>query len=127
MKRKSMATAAVAGLVVLSGASAAYAGTTHKAYNTTVGCCNGSGYTGYQTQSTTGASAALHSWTVGGSYKVDARIEGPIDGSWDTEISDSENRWLDNSNLSGKSVRVQFSNDWTTTVAVQVTGEWRSN
>lgn len=127
MKRKSIATAVVAGVVVMSGAGAAYAGTTFSNYNTTVGCCNGSGWTGYQTQSTTGASSSLHSYSVGADYVVDARIDGPVDGAWDRDITDSDNRWLDNNNTSGKSVRVQFSNDLSTSVAVQVTGQWRSN
>ncbi len=126
-KRKSVATAIVGGAVAISGAGAAYAGTTYRAYNTTVGCCNGSGYTAYQTQATTGASARLRSATVGGSYTVDARVEGPVDGDWDRNVGDNDDRWLQNDNSAGRSVRVQFSNDWNTTVAVQVTGDWRSN
>ncbi len=52
--------------IVLSGATAAMAGTSDEAYNTTVGNYNGNGYTGYQVKAIYGATGILESATVGG-------------------------------------------------------------
>lgn len=123
-----MKKATVAGILAASllGGGAAYAGQTYKSYNTTVGKFNGSGYTGYQTKSITGAAGKLDSGSVGGSYKVDARMEGSKDGDWATEITDGSFRYLYNQSGAGSGVRVQFSNDWNTRVNVQVSGQWKS-
>lgn len=113
--------------VVMSGA-AAWAGTSYSGYSTTVPRANGSGYTAYQTKSIAGAGADLRSRSVGGKYVVDARLEAAAGtGSWARNVGDNDTRKLWNSVSSGKSARVQFSNDFNTPVNVQVSGTWRSN
>lgn len=115
----------VSAAFVMAG-GAAFAGTSYANYNTTVAPYNGSGYTGYQTKAITGAAGYLDSESVGGSYKVDARMEGASDGDWARDITDGSFRYLYNQSSAGASVRVQFSNDWNTPVHVQVTGRWKS-
>ncbi|GAA1710841.1 hypothetical protein GCM10009809_04010 [Isoptericola hypogeus] len=130
MNKRTRRAAAAVGLVALlsvAGAGIAQAGTTNKPYNTTVGPYNGSGYTEYQTQYTSGASAQLHSGTVGGVYKVDVRVDGYHIGTWTRNVTDNDSRLLNNDNPKGKSVRLHFSNDLDVSKAVQVTGTWRSN
>lgn len=113
------------------GSSMVYAGTSYSSYNTTVGRFNGSGYTGYQTKTTSGANGNLRSKSVGGSYVVDARMieSNGTAASWRRNITDNKNYALDGhySHKKGDRVRVQFSNDLTTPVNVQVTGSWKSN
>jgi hypothetical protein len=120
---------AVAGAVLLGGAGAAHAGTSYSNFSTTVAKTNGSGYTSYQTQAKNGAAADLETGTVGGNYEVDARVNGTQgNGTWSRNIGDSYRVSLvGNPNHATESVRIQFSNDLTTPVAVQVTGRWRSN
>lgn len=115
------------GLIAFGGA--AQAGTTYSSYSTTVGSYNGSGYTSYQTKATSGAYGNLSSSVVGGSYTVDARMTSPSGGtgSWVQSVGDNDSRSLPNSIAKGSSARVQFSNDLTTPVNVQVSGSWRSN
>lgn len=119
-------TLAVLGLSVglLASAGIVEAGTSYSGYSTTVGKFNGSGYTGYQTKSTSGKYGNLSSGTVGGNYVVDARMSS---GSWVRNVTDNDYRSLPNSVASGNSARVQFSNDFDTPVNVQVSGSWRSN
>jgi len=127
MKRKSMMSMGLAvGLLALGGA--AQAGTTYSNYDTSVAPFNGSGYTGYQTKSSSNASGTLLSKTVGGSYTVDARMTASSGtGSWVRSVSDNQSRSVSNSIAAGKSARIQFSNDLSTPVSVQVTGQWKSN
>jgi hypothetical protein len=107
---------------------AVQAGTSWSSYNTTVGKFNGSGYTGYQTKASSGTYGELNSSVVGGSYTVDARMQASSGtGSWVRSVTDSDYRKLPNSVPSGLSARVEFSNDITTPVDVQVSGTWRSN
>lgn len=103
--------------------------TVFEPYNTTVGKFNGSGYTGYQTKSKSGVAGEIYVTSVGGGYKVDARqISSSSNGSWSTNIDNNTTyRTLPNSINAGSSTRVQFSNDITTPVTVQVTGQFRSN
>lgn len=128
MKKKNRL--AVLGLTVglLAFGGAVQAGTSYSSYNTTVGAFNGSGYTGYQTKASSGTYGNLNSGTVGGSYTVDARMQASSGtGSWVRNVTDNDSRTLPNSVPSGTDARVQFSNDLTTPVNVQVTGSWRSN
>ena len=121
---------AVLGLTVglLAFGGAVQACTSYSGYNTTVGAFNGSGYTGYQTKANSGAYGNLSSGTVGGSYTVDARMQASSGtGSWVRSVTDNDFRNLPNSVPSVTSARVQFSNDVTTPVNVQVSGSWRSN
>ncbi len=106
----------------------AEAGTTYTSYNTTVGKFNGSGYTGYQTKASSGTYGNLRSTSVGGKYTVDARMQASSGtGSWVRSVNSNQVRNLPNSVARGSKARVQFSNDLTTPVNVQVTGSWRSN
>ena len=126
--RRSLATAVGAALIGAVGIGVAWAGTTNVAYSTTVAPFNGSGYSDYQSQSTAGASGQLHSTSVGGSYVVDARMDGPSDSSWVRNVTDNDSRVLTgNDNAAGARVRLQLSNDLGTTVSVQATGSWRTN
>lgn len=126
--RRSLLTAAGAALIGAAGIGIAMAGTTNVAYNTTVGASNGSGFTAYQTQATSGASGQLHSTSVGSSYVVDARMDGPSDSDWIRNVTDNDSRVLTgNDNNSGDRVRLQLNNDASTPVSVQVSGSWRTN
>jgi hypothetical protein len=107
----------------------ALAGMTHEAYSTTVGKINGNGYTNTQTKA-----YLLPGWVeteyVGGGYEVDARMQCPSSGevgSWCRDLATNDSADLGNTIGVGKAVRVQFSNDLTTLVDVQVSGEWASN
>ena len=108
-----------------------YAGTSYSKYNTTVGRFNGNGYTGFQKKAWSGANGVLKSSSVGGGYHVDARMidtKGHV-GKWTRRVNSKRTYTLggNSKHRKGKSVRVQFSNDLTTPVAVQVTGKWKSN
>ena len=111
--------------------TAVSAGTTMQDYSTTVGRFNGSGYTSYQTKSSGNDKGYLYSNAVGGSYTVDARMVSASGdkAKWVRDVDD--NSYYDlpkHTNMnSGKSVRVEFSNDLTTPVRVQVEGQWKSN
>lgn len=125
---RSLLTAAGAVLVGVAGIGVAVAGTTNVAYSTSVAPFNGSGYTAYQTQATSGASGQLHSTSVGGSYVVDARMDGPSNSDWVRNVTDNDSRTLTgNDNGSGAAVRLQLSNDLNTPLSVQASGSWRTN
>lgn len=132
MKGKFVKSAVLLSVVAMvSSAVHVIAGTSYEAYSTTVPAFNGSGYTAYQTKTTTGTPANLKSDSVGGSYVVDVRmidIDGNA-GDWTRDVTDNQTYLVDGatSHTSGDSVRLQFSNDWNTPVSVQVEGEWRSN
>ena len=127
---KAKKTILAVGLVTLMIGSSAMAGTSFSSYNTTVGRFNGNGYTSYQKKATAGANGNIESSNVGGSYVVDARMSSASgNGSWIRDLDDGDSRTLPgNSNMKkNEDVRVQFSNDWNTPVAVQVSGKWKSN
>lgn len=63
------------------------AGTSYSSYSTTVGPFNGSGYTGYQVKSISGASGDLYSGTVGGSAR---RRASSGTGSWVRRVTANE-------------------------------------
>lgn len=128
--KKVIKSIAVSAMAVMMFGTMAYAGTSYSKYNTTVGKFNGSGYSGYQTKSISGANGYISSSTVGGSYVVDARMNSSSgNGSWLRNVNDGTKAELPgNSNQKkGSSVRVKFSNDITTPVNVQVVGSWKSN
>ena len=119
-----------AAIPVLLGTTMVFAGTSYSNYNTTVGKFNGSGYTGYQTKSTGGANANLFSNFVGGGYAVDVRMQSSngTGGEWTRQIKTGYYPVDGHVNHRvGNSVRLQFSNNFYTPVAVQVSGSWRSN
>ncbi len=115
-------------VVMLAVGTSAWAGTSFQSYSTTVGKFNGNGYTAYQTKSGAGTAADLRSKSVGADYVVDARLQASSGtGGWARDVGDNDTRQLWNSVQKGASARVQFSNDWNTSVDVQVSGTWRSN
>lgn len=117
---------AVVGMLAVG--TSAWAGTSFASYSTTVGKFNGNGYTAYQTKSGAGTAADLRSKSVGADYVVDARLQASSGtGGWARDVGDNDTRQLWNSVQKGASARVQFSNDWNTSVDVQVSGTWRSN
>ena len=130
MKNKLVKKIATFGVIVSMFSTVAYAGTSYSYYRTTVGKFNGNGYTSYQTKSIGGANGNIKSTKVGGGYSVDARMNSSVgNGEWARDIKTGTKTYLPgNSNqLKGTSVRLQFSNDVTTPVDVQVSGSWQSN
>ncbi len=96
-----------------------------------MGWFNESGYTAYQSKETGGMDGDLFSRKVGGKYTVDARMQksdGQV-GKWTRSVTDNTSYPLDGhvNHKKGNDVRVHFSNNWNTTVSVQVKGLWRSN
>lgn len=117
------------GFLFTGGAFAANASDQWAGYSTTVGRMNGSGYTDTQKKGIAGAAGELQSEWVGADYRVDARLQdgaGGQSGSWSRDVQDGSVAALYNSIPAGTATRVQFSNDWNTTVNVQVTGIWRA-
>lgn len=130
MFKKVIGTIALTLAICASMGITAFAGNTFSSYNTTVGRFNGNGYTGYQKKATDGANGYLKSNTVGGDYTVDVRMKCSAgNGSWKRNITDKRNYSLAShyKQTKGKKVCLQFSNDLTTPVAVQVSGSWKSN
>jgi len=114
--------------LLVSGGVITLAGTQFQNYNTTVGKFNGSGYTAYQTKIHTNTDGHLNSGIVGGNYKVDTRmITSSGSGSSWYRIDDNLSYILSNNVIGSSFVRLQFSNDISTPVDVQVSGDWRSN
>lgn len=122
-------TVAVLLAVLLMSCGAVYAGTSYSVYNLIVTRFNGNGYSYYQVKASTGETGWLNSEFVGADYVVDARMEGQYDAPWTCDVTDNDARSLPGyyKQTSGMSVRAHFSNDWTTPVAVQVIGTWKSN
>jgi len=117
-------------ILCLLGTSMAYAGTTYKSFSTTVGRVNGTGYTAYQKKAKTGADADLKTTSTGG-YELDVRMidENGCVGAWRKNIYQKDTYTVPGHQLqfAGYDARLQFSNDLTTLVNVQVEGTWRSN
>lgn len=82
---------------------------------------------------TTGSSAYLYSATVGGGYEVDCRqrdVSNNVSGAWTRDISSVNNAaYLEGVSrmFAGHEVYLQFSNNLTTPVRVEVNGSWDSN
>jgi hypothetical protein len=116
-------------VVLTASAGLAQATYSYKSYNTTVGKFNGNGYTGTQTKTDAYEDGEIYSENVGGSYKVDGRLEnynGAHFGSTWQRLGDRTWKQLPNLINSGWSTRVHFSNDLTTRVDVQVYGKFRA-
>ncbi|MCD7826311.1 MAG: hypothetical protein LUH14_10185 [Clostridiaceae bacterium] len=64
MKNKLIRGSIVSAMTVALVGTAAFAGTSYKNYNTTVGRFNGNGYTSYQTKSTSGGNGHVKSTKV---------------------------------------------------------------
>ena len=120
---------AAMGLILTASAGAASAGTGFLGYDEIVPSRNGSAYTTTQVKAVTRLTGDLNSTSVGGSYKVDARMEAPgnpISSVW-FRVGDNQSIKLPNLFSRGTRVYVHFSNDFLTSVNVQVRGNWRSN
>lgn len=82
---------------------------------------------------TTGSSAYLYSATVGGGYEVDCRqrdLSNSVSGAWTRDISSVNNAaYLEGVSrmFAGHEACLQFSNNLTTPVRVEVNGSWDSN
>ncbi|MBD7965096.1 hypothetical protein [Fictibacillus norfolkensis] len=129
MKKK---LAAIVGVMSIAAAVSVSAGTTYSSYSTTVGAFNGDGYTSYsQTKTTSGANGYVKSSTVGGNYVVDVRMQDAQgnSGDWARNLGDGDGLVLDGhiNHIKGDAMRLHFSNDFDTSVNVQVSGSWKSN
>lgn len=124
-----MKTIGVIFAVILLSCGAVYAGTSYTVYNVVVGRFNGNVYTYSQEKSVSGTAGMLNSQFVGGSYVVDARMEGTYVAPWIRDVTDNDFRALTGyyKLTAGMDIRVHFSNDWNTPVAVQLIGTWKSN
>lgn len=130
MKKKLIKAGAIAGIVGILVGSSAYAGTASEFYATVVGRFNGIGYSYYQTKATSGKDGYISSDRVGGNYKVDVRMENSsASGSWLRNVTDGTQKAVPghSKHTKGSQVRLRFSNDAFTPVAVAVTGYWKSN
>jgi hypothetical protein len=123
-------------LALLVAGGVAQASSSWKSYNLNVGSFNGSAYTAYSPMSgylTTAETINVHSFTVGGDYTVDIRGQrsGGVEPntSWIRSVGDSDNYTITRSYLNSGDFgyRLQISNDLTTPVKVNVTGEFRTN
>ncbi|MGM0836762.1 MAG: hypothetical protein ACQEV7_11440 [Bacillota bacterium] len=123
-KRKIIGTTCLT-LSLLTLAGISQAAVSH-GYSETVGKFNGSAYT-YYYKNTEVHNIELNSYTVGGDYTVDAR---PQIKDWTTyykwaTIDDWQNvAWQYPFADDGGEVRIQFSNDLSTPVNVNVTGRF---
>lgn len=122
----------IAAAVVLTAAftGSAMAGTAYTDYNTTVGRFNGNGYSKSQTKAIGGANGYILSGVVGANYTVDVRMNcNKGNASWLRDLDDNQSKWLPGyyKQTAGESIKLQFSNDLLTPVAVQVDGRWKSN
>jgi len=125
-------TAVITSAVVLLLGSSAYAGTTMEDYGTTVGRFNGSGFTSYQTKTYTSEKGFLYSNAVGGNYTVDVRMVSSArkKAKWVRDVDDNTHYSIPTNKdtiKKGNNVRLEFSNDLTTPVRVEVEGQWMSN
>lgn len=124
--------AVVTSAALLLFGSSVYAGTSMESYSTTVGKFNGSGYTSYQTKTYTIDKGELYSNAVGGNYNVDVRMCSSANkkAKWIRDVDDNTTYEIPTNSKeikAGNNVRLEFSNDLTTPVKVQVEGKWKSN
>ena len=98
------------------------ADTTFSSYNLTAPGFWGNAFTSNQRKVFTDNDAQIRSGTVGGNYQVDAVLTGwninlPLGGTVRVNDGTWANLW--NAVHSGNYVRIKFTNDWNTPVAVQ--------
>lgn len=120
-------------LALLGIGGVAQASYTFSSFNLTVPKINGSAYTAYQTMAsdTSGEEFDVIVDSVGGGYKVDLRVNysDGRNSSWVRDVSSGYSKTLTSYYPAekGTKTRLQFSNDLTTYVDVQVKGKWRNN
>lgn len=122
----------VAGLALavslLATAGFVQAGTTYSGYDVIVPKGNKENTTGAQTKTTSSASADLKVTILGKANDARAYTPNSGTGPWVRIASLTSGTKLPNSIKAGdKSVRAQFSSDFTTLVDSRVKGTWRSN
>lgn len=123
---------AVLALTMMASTMSVFAATSFSNFKFSLPGFNGSKYTSYQTQVTTGATGEIENYSSGAKANVDARMidkEGDT-GDWARNLNQgSQSYELEgNSTLrAGEQVRAQFSSDITTSVAVNISGMWKSN
>ena len=130
-KRVSRKLIGILGVCLIASSISVFAGESYAGYSTSVGKFNGDGYTAYQTKTVPFRAGDINSKSVGGGYKVDARLTGSgYSGSWTRNIVSGKQYIVGavaDKHIVGSRVRVHFSNNITTPVNVQVSGTWRSN
>ena len=119
-------------ITMMSCTMSAFAATDFSGFSFSLPGFNGSKYTAYQKKTTTGATGEVEDYKSGAKANVDARMidkDGDA-GPWTRNLNQGASSYV----LEGKStlkenedVRAQFSSDITTTVAVDISGKWRSN
>ncbi len=130
MKKKVIKAGAIAAMAGMLVGGTVYAGTSTTFYATVVGRFNGYGYSTYQTKEVSGKNGYIYSNTVGGRYKVDVRMEtSNASGDWLRNVTDGTQKPVKahSKHVKGSRIRLKFSNDALTPVAVQVAGDWKSN
>lgn len=123
---------AVLSLTMMASTMSVFAASSFSNFSFSLPGFNGSKYTSYQTQVTTGATGEVENYTSGAKANVDARMidkDGDA-GAWTRNLNQGSSSYV----LEGKStlkagdqVRAQFSSDISTTVAVDISGKWKSN
>lgn len=122
------ATVAITAILAGGAGASAWAATTYSSYDTTVGRLGGSGYSGSQTKSSTGAQGTIKSVTVGGGYSLMVALQRTDTGKDGTavRIDDNQTKFLNNEIEKGAKARLHFTNDWNTLVNVQADGKFRA-
>ena len=122
MTAVTLATVALVGAAGVANATYSY-----KSYDTVVGKFNGNGYSGEQQKTDAYEDGQIKSSSVGGPYKVDARLENSngaaVGSSW-VRVDDGSDKALPNLINRGWQTRVHFSNDLGTRVNVAVKGKF---
>ena len=135
MIKKTLKTMGIVAAAITVLGTSALAGQCYQGFNTTVAKLNGDGYTGTQKKELNGNNGRVKASSVGGGYSVDVMMEEKSGSSfngtgiWTRNLKTGKNLEVTaNGNMKcGDIVRLRFSNDALTPVAVQVTGEWKSN
>lgn len=128
MKRK---IGIILGMALIASSVTAFAAS-YGSYNTTVGRMAGYGYTGTLKQVINGASPSIDSNNVGANYLVDVRAQDRTSGStgsWTIDLGDNTFCYISATSkfAPNDNVRLQFQNKPTTSVDVQVDGDWATN
>jgi len=125
---------AVTFMLALVGGPIASAQTSYANFSTTTGRLNGSGYTAYQKKTNASNSGDVQKFYNGGD-NADIRMKSSVGrgrwggGTWRRQIGSQSTTTTiapHSSVKSGTNVRIQVSNNLTTTVNTQSSGSWRA-
>lgn|GEM_PF-2441871 len=122
----------VLALTIMATSMNVFAGTTYSGFSFNLPGFNGSKTTANQTKTTTGASGDIKNYKSGAKANVDARmIDADGDaGPWTRNLNQNSSTYsLDgrSNQKAGEKIAAEFSSDITTTVGVDISGDWRSN